>query len=283
MGTLGTVEITNDGPTSPLVVNLSGEAVATSIGVNPAGIEFGSVCASSTATAAASVYANAAGGFVLKGLTAPASPFSAALAMGSFPENVVGNHGNEVMVSAMLHPLQAGDLTGTLSLETDIPGAPTLDVPLHGVALPDGITPSPSVLDFGTVMTDATTPGISFQLTNCSGAPLQIQDAHIDGVAANEFAIVLPSPQIVGRTLASTESEDFLVVMSPHADGGKTAILTIDYAGGSAMVELDGTAIGGATTAPTSRDSYYACSAGRSASAWPAVALLVALRRRRRR
>jgi uncharacterized protein (TIGR03382 family) len=122
-----------------------------------------------------------------------------------------------------------------------------------------------------------------FQLTNCSGAQLAITNAHIEDDPDDEFTIVQPTT--IAGNLASAASLDFGVLMIGHAGGEKVAHLVVEWDGGSATVELDGTVL----TAPVpvvpgkDRGSYYNCNAGGAGGGLPIVLALFGLRRRKLR
>jgi uncharacterized protein (TIGR03382 family) len=83
--------------------------------------------------------------------------------------------------------------------------------------------------------------------------------------------------------LAAAESMTFLVVMSPHASGMKSAQLVVSHSQGMTAAELDGTGYTGTDPGGRKdRETYYACNAGGTAGAWPILLALLALRRRRK-
>jgi MYXO-CTERM domain-containing protein len=108
---------------------------------------------------------------------------------------------------------------------------------------------------------------------------LMVQSAVLSGTDAGSFAIV--SPNVIAQTLADSDSETFLIVMSPHVSGVKQASLDITDSTGTHMIALRGNGV----EPPVDRETYYACSTSNGRGAWPiglALAVMVGRRRRSR-
>jgi hypothetical protein len=273
-GPLGTVTITfsND---SPRNVGISGGALLGGVGTNPASVEFGAVCAGSTASKDIEVYADEAGDIMLGGFDKPVAPFDATT-MAMLPRSLGGNHsGPSVIMAATFKPMMAGEFDGVLALTTDIPGMTKNDIKLQGIALPGGIAATPDAVHFGVATVGDTTSLKEVQFTNCGSGDLSFTGASVTGVNANQFALISVNPP---RVLKPTESEKFTVVMQPKSSGLKSARLAIAHDQGTTFADLDGTGEG----INKERETYYACSTGRSAGLWPLLIALLALRRRRR-
>lgn len=143
-----------------------------------------------------------------------------------------------------------------------------------------GVTATPAEVDFGSTALGETTIGQPVTLTNCTTDALEFSSPRLEGPDAGEFAIVLQPP---GTTIAPTAAAEWLVVLSPGAAGLKTATFAVDYPGGTATVALLGEGLSPSVTDPDGETpSYYSCSAGRTASAWPLLLALGWLGRRRR-
>jgi hypothetical protein len=286
-GPLGMLVIDHDAGKQDTVI-VTGEALATSLSVNPDGMDFQTICAGVTSMVDVGVFANAPGQFNVTGVTAPGTPFTFGLKTGNFPQTAQGGHRNEIAFQATAHPTAPGTFHATATLKTNIPpGNQSRDVVLNVNALPMGVGATPSVVNFGTRDTLQATTGQVVQLTNCSGGPLDVSAASIGGRDITEFAIASP---FAPKTLAPAESMDFLVVMSPHTIGTKTATLDVTHAQGVSSAALDGAVTGTGEGSGDDRGSYYHCSAsGDATGALPigfALGFLVsgtAIRRRRRR
>lgn len=276
-GPLGALSVKFDVDANVRPIGLSGQALPGGIGTNPASIEFGAVCAGAMVTKDVEVYASEPGDVVVQGLTKPDAPFDAT-AQESLPKSLAGNHtGPSLMVRARLQPPEPGEHTSKLAITSDVPGASTTEIELHGIALAPGVAATPDTVHFGTAAAGTTTSIKEVQLTNCGTTDLAFSRAFITGDDAREFTLIGVSP---ARTLKPTESEVFMVVMQPERSGFKTASLVIEHDRGTTTALLDGTGEGGKSA---ERETYYACSTGRPSAWWPIALAMLALRRRRRR
>lgn len=278
-GPLGTLSIKVTTDTEPRVVAISGEALLGGLGTNPASVDLGAVCVSSTVTENIEVYASEAGDVVLQQLTPPAVPFGAE-PVDTLPKTLSGNHtGPSATVRVSLTPTAAGEFRDAVALTSDVPNTPTTEVQVRGIGLSAGISATPNVVHFGTAAMGTTTSIQEVQLTNCGTTDLAFESAQIIGMSASEFTLIGTNP---ARTLAPTESETFMVVMQPESPGVKVAQLVLQHSGGTTTADLDGTGDGEVDT--KDRETYYACSTGRGTAAWPIMlALLVVTARRRSR
>ena len=278
-GSLGTLMVKVSTDAMAQNVGISGQALLGGLGTNPADVDLGAVCVSSTVMENIEVYASEAGDVVLQQLTPPAAPF-AAEAVDTLPKSLSGNHaGPSATVRVSLAPTAAGEFRDAVALTSDVPNTPTTEVQLRGIGLAGGISATPNVVHFGTAMMGTTTSIQEVQLTNCGTSDLSFESAQITGMSASEFTLIGANPP---RTLAPTESEVFMVVMQPVSPGVKVAQLVLQHSAGTTTADLDGTGDGEVDT--KDRETYYACSTGRGTAAWPIMlALLVATARRRSR
>jgi MYXO-CTERM domain-containing protein len=275
-GPLGSLAVQIDVETMPRNVSISGQALLGGVGTNPASVELGAVCVGDTVVKDVEVYASEAGDVVVSSVTPPTPPFAASIT-DSLPKTLAGSHtGPSITVHSGIAPTAPGEFRDTFVVSSDVPNKPSTEVQLHGVALAAGIAATPNVVHFGTTAPGTTTSIKEIQLTNCGSGDLMLSGASITGAYASEFTLIGANPP---RTLLSTESEVFTVVMQPDSGGFKTAQLVIQHSEGATTVDLDGTGDGGS---PKDRETYYACSTGRGAALWPIALALLALRRRRR-
>jgi hypothetical protein len=282
MGPLGTMVFNVEG--MPNNVPMRGGAHTGSIGTNPPGLDFGTICAGSTASLDMTIFANAAGDVTLGNPSGPSAPFSVSLPGAG--RNLMGHHGSEIILTAMAAPAanaMPGTHMDTVELTTNIPGQMSVPIALHAVVLAGGVAPTPDKAHFGPNNVGKLSSAQMITLTNCGAAALTITDASFSGANADEFTIVSPMDPKV--TIQQTQSAMFLVVMSAKSAGPKTGQLVFSYAGGMTAVDLDGTGIGatgGDDNKP--RETYYACSTGGGAAGlWPIALAVCAARRRRRR
>jgi hypothetical protein len=266
---------------------IHGAALATHLSIDPDGrIDYGPVCIGYAATRTFQVVADEPGGFELTGLVMglPFVASGSALPAAGQPITIpiAGNGATTLAFTVTATPTDNTRASTTLELTTDIPGAPTHDVSLVVTGLDDGVTTTPSVLNFGTPEVGGTPEPQTVVFTNCTSAPVAIDSATIIDDADGDFQIIT---QPAGP-IPSGGSAVYTVAMAPRENGVKLANLVVVYGDGSASVPLAGTATGGANP-PLPSASYYTCATGDGAAVWPIGAALGAMlaggRRRRRR
>jgi uncharacterized protein (TIGR03382 family) len=181
-------------------------------------------------------------------------------------------------------PTAASELTGSFAVTTDIPGQTPRSISLSAIGLPDGITPTPTAMDLGTVSVGAASPGQMLVLTNCSAAPLTLIESLIGGPNQDDFEIAVPPTT---TTIAPGMAATYVIVTRPNNPGGLSATLQIRHDGGMVEVPLTAAGTGDVIDDRIPEDStYYSCSAGggSAAAVWPlGVAVVLVMRRRRRR
>ena len=194
---------------------------------------------------------------------------------------------NQVAFTVGVAPVAAGPLATTLTVTTDIPnGAPdVIDVTATGLA--PGTTATPANLDLGSNPLDTTTIGQPILITNCSGSAAAFSNARIEGSDATEFAIVAQPPS---SSIDADASGTWLVVMSAHTAGLKTADFAVDFADGTTTdVPLTGEGLSpdlgsGSDDGTPGEKNYYSCSTSDAGGLAPiGLGLAIALAARRRR
>lgn len=279
-GLLGNLVVTAQGG-SPRNVAITGEALVGKAAVAPGVIDFGPVCASSTATETFELYAEEAGSFNLMTYEAPSTPFSVTSTDFNPGMLLQGNHANAVRFMASVTPTEINPaLSSTMTFQTNLPGNPDVTLEMRAVALPAGVSPTPSRVDFGPNPINATTFAQKIVLTNCGTSPITISAVRIVGANASEFAVVSPSNPL--QTVDQMKELELLVVMTPDTPGAKVAQVEIVYDGGTTIANLDGAAFGGDGLTDGEKDTYYACNVGGATGLAPLGLALLFLRRRRR-
>ncbi|HEY1817429.1 MAG TPA: choice-of-anchor D domain-containing protein [Kofleriaceae bacterium] len=272
-----------DTDTTPLDIPITAQALATSMSLTPDGsVDFGPICVGQTKLQMFDVVADEDGAFQLTAVSQPAAPF--AVTTPTLPAAVQGDAANTVSFSVTAAPTDVGSATSTIDVNTDIPMGQADTISLAVQGLPPGVTPTPAMLDLGTVAVQTTSQGQAITLSNCGASAVTIADAMITGDQAPDFTIV-QSP--TSTMVAANASATWLVVMNAQTVGEKDATFEIDYDGGSATVPItavayDPNAVDG-SDGGTDKSSYYACSTGHATSLWPIGLALLALRRRRNR
>lgn len=270
-----------------LDVPVTAQALATSMSLTPNGdVDFGPVCAGQTSTQTFDVVANQQGPFMITAISTPDMPF--ALTAPTLPAAVQGDAGNTVAFMIAVSPTDAGAVSSSVEVTTDIPnGMPNaIDVTVTGLAA--GVAATPPTVDVGPAELQMTTLAQPVQVSNCSVTPVTVTAAKVTGADAASFAIVTTPDS---STIAPYASATWLVVMTAQTAGTKTATFEADFDdGGSATAALTGEALidgSDVATSVSDKSSYYACSAsgGGGLALWPVAGALAALtlsRRRRR-
>ncbi len=275
LGALANLTIGFMGTSQTVIVN--GEALKATLGTAPGTtVDFGPVCVGASATTDVQLFASGLGAIQLMSVTPPGPPFSASASAGT----LMGNHANMIKLTAGVSPTAAGALADKVVLVTDIPGAPNQELKLLAAALPPGVSPTPAQVHFGPAHTMMTTPYKEIIVSNCGTTPITFTSARIEGGSASDFAVVSQLPTAPLDQKAAIKID---VVMTPQSNGGKTAKLILEYAGGEVAVDLDGNGFGADEPSKGDRSTYYACNTGGGPTAGVSVVVLALLLRRRRR
>lgn len=280
-GTIGTMTAMYDSA-APRVINVIGAALPTSMSITPDGtVDLGPVCINNTASQPFFVLKNNPGTFRVTNIetTAPFSltgmlPTSGALAIDN----------NAVSFTASITPTTAADISGSVTVTTDIPNETPRVISLKAKGLPDGITPTPTGLDLGSTSIGATSPGQTVVVTNCSAEPLSLLESVITGSNKDDFQIVVPPTT---TTIDPGKAVSYVIVAAPTNTGERTATLEVRHASGTVQVPLIGNGTGEPIDERVPEDSsYYSCSTSDGAGAfvvWPLGAFAFLVWRRRRR
>lgn len=278
-GTIGTMTASYDSA-APRVINVLGAALPTSMSISPDGaVDLGPVCVDATATQSFFVLKNNPGTFRITSVEATPPfelggmlPTSGALAIDT----------NAVNFTASVTPTTVADLSGFVTVTTDIPNETPRKIVLTAKGLPDGITPTPTALDLGSVSIGASSPGQTVVVTNCSATPLSLLESVITGKNKDDFQIVVPPTT---TTVEPGKSVSYVIIASPVNAGERTATLEVRHDSGTVEVPLLGNGTGEPIDDRVPEDSsYYSCSTGGGAAGlWPLGVLVLVVWRRRRR
>jgi uncharacterized protein (TIGR03382 family) len=271
----GTLTVVYDGGETR-TSQISAQALATSMALTPDGdVDLGPICLGQMKAQPFTVLANAEASFQILGVSNPEPPFT--LVAPAFPAGVKGSGGTASFEVRAL-PTAVGVLRSTIDVATDIPGSATRTINLSAIALGEGVTGTPDVLDLGQHPIDMTTIGQEIAVANCTTSTANLANPRIEGLDAASFAIV---QQPTTSALAANGVAKWLVVFAPRTVGDKMATFSVDYEGGTTSVTLIGEGIGALVGGGPK--GYYACSAAGASALWPIGLALLMLRRRRRR
>ena len=238
---------------------------------------FGPICVGQTKTINFAALGIGAADFVFQGATTEA-PFSVEIA--DVPRVIRGGGQSAVTFAASVAPTAAGDISGVLRLQTDIPNEPSKDIVLTATGLDGGIGASPAELDLGATRIAEVSLPRPVSLGNCTAGPITVEGVAIEGVDAADF-LVAQAP--TSLTVTPTSSITWNLVMRAAAKGSRTAEFVISYDGGQ-QLRIPLTGEGFDTSEPESvRGTYYACAAGGHGAGWFVIGLAAFAVSRRRR
>jgi len=131
-------------------------------------------------------------------------------------------------VGVVFTPSTVGTLTGTLSITSDDPDTPTVEVALSGTGVSETVTGpnisvSPTTVDFGNVVVGTTSAPQTVTVANTGNADLTVSNVVLTG--DTDFDV--QTTTCVDPILAPGESCSADVVFTPSSIGGKTATVTI--------------------------------------------------------
>jgi hypothetical protein len=262
---------------------VSARALTTSMSMSPTGtVDLGPICMGQSANRAFQIIANDQGPFAVSSISMPAGAFSVNAT--NLPAAIQGAGANNYSFTVSASPVELGPQTAMLTVTTDIPNTEPQTTEMKVEGLAEGVNGSPAELDLGGVPVGSNTVGQTVTITNCTADSVTLSNARIEGVDATEFSIVdYPDSLDIG----STQNGEFLVIAGPNTVGVKEAIFKVDHPGGTISINLLGDGLGDDPGGPgeegdDGRPSYYACSTGHVAHAWPLLFALLLLRRRRR-
>ena len=246
----GTLTVTGDGNSSPVVANLSATGVGAGqpqLSVTPASIDFGAV--SNGLKGTANLLLNNAGSsdLTVSMMTVTGSAFG--ITGITTPKTI--SAGQSAPLTVTFSPTTAGAASGSLSIISNDPTNPTLAVPLTGqgtTAATGQLTASSASLSFGSVgIGSISTQQIA--ITNTGNAPVQISKITPSGAGFTVTGLTAPA------TLDPSRSATLGVNFAPTQAGSATGSIVItSSANGSPMtITLNGTGTeGGLSVTPSS-------------------------------
>lgn len=228
----GTLSINSNDPSRPrLDVALTGTGVAPAIEVIPPSLDFGQVRLAQTKDLVLTIRNTGAAPLNISSITSNNPQFSVTQfverpsgALRNLPLSIAPNSSVEVMVRFRPSFVAAsvGALTGVLSINSNDPNRPRVDVPLTGTGV-GALIGAASSLSFGGVTVCLATPtSATLTLTNTGNAPLTIAALAIDNPA---FALT-PQPALP-LVIAPGASSTLNLSFYTRATGTQTGRLII--------------------------------------------------------
>ena len=240
---------------------------------------FGPICVGQTKTINFAALGIGAADFEFQGATTQA-PFSVEIS--GVPRIIKGSGQSAVTFAASVAPTAAGDISGVLRLQTDIPNEPSKDIVMTATGLDGGVGASPAEVNLGATRIEEVSLPRPVSLGNCTAGPITVASVAIEGLNAGDFLVAQAPTSLI---VTPTSSITWNLVMRAAAKGSRTAEFVITYDGGQQLrVPLTGE--GFDTSEPAAvRGTYYACAAGGQGAGWLVIgaAAFVVSRRRRQR
>ena len=235
----GTLTVTGDRNSSPVVANLSATGVSggaqPQLSVAPSSIDFGTV--SNGQKSSANLVLNNAGSadLTVSMMTVTGSAFG--ISGITTPKTI--SAGQSAQVTVTFSPTATGAVSGNISIVSNDPTNPTLSVPLTGTgtAAPTGqLTASSMSLSFGSVAVGATSTQ-QVAITNTGNAAVQISKISPSGAGFTFGGMTAPA------TLNPSQTGTLSVNFAPTAAGAASGSIVItSNANGSPMtISLSGT------------------------------------------
>lgn len=267
-----------------LSIPVTGKVVTAKIAY-PETIMVGSFCVNQPTTSAAASL-TATGTATIGLATQPvlnkmsSSPFQLGYtAPVSYPYALPASQSATVEVTP-LRQMAAGSQVDEIVWATDVGGNPAPRTMVTAEFISDGGAIAPQVADFGNVVLRQFGDPRVIRIQNCGMEPMALSGVEIS--PSGEFTDDSPIP--LPEMLAPKAIATINVMFRPTKLGLRRATLTVGSSKGLLGVSLSGQGIGTPETTPDST-SFYACdcTSSRPVDAWPALVVLLALRRRRRR
>jgi hypothetical protein len=226
----GSVAFTGSGASATLPLSGAGQA-ATTLGVNPASVNFGSVQVGTnqpqtitlnngSSSAITITQASTSGtGFSMNGLSLPATL----------------NAGQSASFTTTFAPTVAGSATGSIAI-TSTASNSSFSIPLAGTGVTAGtLAANPTSIAFGSVQVGGS-QSHSQTLTNTGGSLLHISTATVTGAGFATSGLNVPTTLIAGQSLT------FNVTFTPQSSGNASGslALTADGSVSNLSVTLSG-------------------------------------------
>jgi hypothetical protein len=233
----GTMTVTGNSGSSPVVANLSATAVSAqpqlSIGSSP--ISFGTVAAGSKGTA--SLVLNNSGGAPLTVSSIAVSGTGFSLSGVSTPDSIAA--GQSAQATVTFAPTAAGNDSGVITITSNDPTHPTLTVTLSGTASAASaqLSASPSTLAFGNVNAGSSSSKL-VTLTNSGNESLTISSLSVNATNFTTSGLNLP------LTLGAGKMATLNILFGPGGSESVSGNITVETSQGtSAVIAVSGTGV----------------------------------------
>ena len=246
----GTLTVTGDGGSSPVVANLSATAVGPSqpqLSASPASIGFGTISNGHTGNANLVLSNTGSAPLTVSLITLTGSEFG----ITGIATPVTISAGQSVQATVTFSPTSAGTASGSVTITSNDPNNPTLSVPLTGTGSAAAIgqlSASPASVSFGTVATGSST-NKQVAITNTGNAAVNVSAVTASGTGYSVTGLSAPA------TLNPLETATLTVAFAPSAAGSAPGSVTVtsNATNSPLTIALSGTAAqAGLSVSPTS-------------------------------
>jgi hypothetical protein len=233
----------NHGPSDPVVVTGTAGSTDPQLTVSAAAHDFGNVTVNTVATTPITLTNSGASTLRISGVAVTGATFAASALK---PPAKISS-GESMLLNVTFSPKAAGTFSGRVSISSNDPANPTINVDLTGVATTDAVgrlTATPAVLSLGTVKVGGSSSAVT-ALKNAGTANVTLSKIDLSGAGFSTTGIVTPVVIVPGESVALS------VRFSPTAAGTKTGIILLTSSQGAVTtVSASGTATAGTTPPP---------------------------------
>ena len=235
----GTLTVTGDSGSSPVVANLSATAAAATqpqLSVTPSAINFGTVTVGSKGTAGLVLNNTGSASLTISSIGVTGSMF--AVSGVTTPQTI--NAGQSVQASVVFSPTGTGNDTGSLTIASNDPNNPSVSVALNGTAATAQVgqlSANPASLSFGSVAVGANGTQ-QIVVSNTGTAAVSISSITVSGSGYTVSGVTTPA------TVNPSSSLTLTATFTPTAAGNDTGTITIasNASNASLAIALSGTA-----------------------------------------
>jgi hypothetical protein len=222
----GNLTITDDAPTSPQVVTLTGAGIAP-VTLSPAALNFGNVVLNIASVKSLTLTNSQSVPLTIASITGYPSGYSlnSAGTTCQFAPNTVPAS-SSCVIALSLTATVAGAQPGTISVNDNAPASPqTFTVSANAVT---PLKASPAGLAFNGQSVGTTSAPQTITLTNQQSTPLAIASATLTGPNSSEFAISATTCPYSPATLPAGANCTLQVTFTPGAAGIRTASVSVN-------------------------------------------------------
>ena len=231
----------NHGPTDPVVVTGTAGSSDPQLTVSAAAHDFGNVTVNTVATTPITLTNSGASTLRISGVAVTGASF----ATSSLKPPAKISSGESMLLNVTFSPKAAGTFSGRVSITSNDPANPAINVDLTGVATTEAVgklTATPAVLSLGTVKVGGSSSAVT-ALKNAGTANVTLSKIDLSGAGFSTTGIVTPVVIVPGESLALS------VRFSPTAAGTKTGVILLTTSQG-AVTTVSASGIATAATTP---------------------------------